>query len=276
VGEGGKSTPLMSMGFDRKQKPTQIPNERRTEMSLVERVFHHFHHPTHQPFTEFMDFKVTLQTAKRKNLTVGDYIDNPRRVDGLTPTEWTLKAMKEAGVFANPLQKICEIGPGSGRYLIKTHDEAPTAAAEIYETSAKWRAWLVANNPWITAKQCDGRTLSKTSSGTVDLVQAHRVFPGLSCLNLFSYWNEMIRVLRPGGYAVFDILSEAAFSNANLNAFERERAWTWSWEPHIMPRGFALQFFTERRMTVKGAVFIRSAEVGALYSLSELFVFQKS
>jgi len=97
------------------------------------------------------------------------------------------------GVFIDLIEKVCEIGPDSGRYLEKTIARCRPQHCEIYETSPEWRNWLVQQFK-VTARTCNGRDLAETESGSVGLVHAHKVFPGLrGCAPppIFRKWRAL-------------------------------------------------------------------------------------
>jgi len=45
--------------------------------------------------------------------------------------------MKKLGVFDGEIERVCEIGPGTGRYLDKVLKLAKPTYCEIYETAKK-------------------------------------------------------------------------------------------------------------------------------------------
>jgi hypothetical protein len=76
----------------------------------------------------FIPIEQTLREASRAGLSVGDYIDS---VMNNTPgaTQLTIDGMHRLGVFDQKIDTICEIGPGSGRYLEKIIKIAASNAA---------------------------------------------------------------------------------------------------------------------------------------------------
>ncbi|HZV45669.1 MAG TPA: hypothetical protein VFF90_14395, partial [Saprospiraceae bacterium] len=82
-------------------------------------------------FQDYIPWKQTLIDAEKSGLSLSDYIDNNFNVPGTT--QLTIDKMKELGVFEGRLQRVCEIGPGSGRYLEKVIDLCHPVFYEIYE-----------------------------------------------------------------------------------------------------------------------------------------------
>jgi hypothetical protein len=177
--------------------------------------------------------------------------------------------MAALGVFDDRPQRICEIGPGSGRYLERTIAKCQPLYYEVYETAAEWRDWLVAQHG-VIARKCDGRTLAATESASMALVQSHKLFPALPLLNTVSYLQEMARVVEDGGWVVFDIITEACFSPHHVKAWLEANPWHWPWTPHLITKDFTLKFFTDR-----GIDFVDSFPVPLYPAITECMVFRK-
>jgi hypothetical protein len=222
-----------------------------------------------RPFTEFLPFKETLAAAKAAGLSVGDFIESRHRTGARTVVEETMEGLAALGVFEAHIDKICEIGPGSGRYLEKIVARCQPKVYEIYETSNEWRNWLV-EQYGVIARQCDGRTLVGTESDSVGLVHAHRVFPGTPFLNTVSNFLEMARVVRPGGWIVFDMMTEECFRPDHLQAWFDADPWKWAWSPHMTSRAYTVQLFAERNVSLVG-----SFTVPHFPAVTECIVFRK-
>ena len=156
--------------------------------SMLTSVLRHFgYYQEPRPLTEFLAFKETFDSAKAAGLSVGDYIDSKQFSGPRSPTDQTIDGMVALGVFDGRPQRICEIGPGSGRYLERTIAKCQPRYYEVYETAAEWRDWLVARHG-VIARKCGGRTLAATESASIALVQSHKLFPALPFLTTISYF----------------------------------------------------------------------------------------
>jgi hypothetical protein len=226
--------------------------------------------PTPRPFSEFIAFKETLKSAKAAGLSVGDYVERKYNPGPRCATDQTIDGMTSLGVFDNPLERICELGPGSGRYLVRTIARSHPRHYEVYETAAEWRNWLVEEHG-IVSRRCDGRTLAETESGSIALVQAHKLFPGLPFLMTVSYFLEMARVIQNGGWVVFDIMDEACFSSTHLKAWFDANPWDWDWSPHLVDRDFTVELFADRGISLVG-----SFQVPLFPAITECMVFRKT
>ena len=64
-------------------------------------------------FRDYIPFRKTLQDVEKSGLSLADYIDNNFNVPGTT--QLTVDKMAELGVFNRKINRVCELGPGSGR-----------------------------------------------------------------------------------------------------------------------------------------------------------------
>lgn len=214
---------------------------------------------------DYLPFRATLRAAQQAGLSVGDYIDAKYNVPGTT--EETIERMTELGVFDNRPQRICEIGPGSGRYLVHVKRLTNPQLYEIYETAAPWRNYLVETHG-VVARQTDGQTLADTPAASVDLLHSHKVFVGLPIFTTLHYFTEIARVVRVGGKAIFDIESENCLDDALIERWLEMR------EPYaksIVPKDWAIAFFARRGFRFDGAF-----KITMLPGITEYLVFTRA
>jgi hypothetical protein len=240
---------------------------------MLDSVLRRFvYQPEARSVSEFLPFKETLKSAKAAGLPLADYLDQKycHHASGPSPTDQTLQGMADFGVFDSPPQTICEIGPGSGRYLERTIARAHPAHYEIYETAEEWRDWLVRQHS-VIAKKCDGHTLTETDSASIGLVQAHKVFPALPFLVAASYFREMARVVQPNGWIVFDIITESCLTGPRIQAWVEANVFAWSWSPQLVSRAFVMKFFADYSISLVGNFLV------PLYpGVTECLIFRKS
>jgi hypothetical protein len=196
----------------------------------------------------FQPFRKTLEEATKAGLSVGDYIDRKFHVPGATQS--TIDQMVGFGMLGPKTQSVCEIGPGSGRYLEKAQRLCAPCSYEIYETDQEWSDWL-SRTYQVKAHDADGTTLRDTPSGSVDIVHAHKVFVYLPFVVACHYFEEMIRVAQSGGWIVFDIVSENCMPDATLEKWIAGRIYY----PCIMPREFVIGFFARRKCSLRSSFF---------------------
>jgi hypothetical protein len=237
--------------------------------SKISSVLRHLGYDPKRPMTDYLPLKETLKSAKTAGLSVGDYIDSKQASGPRTPTDQTIEGMAALGVFDRPLQRVCEIGPGSGRYLQRTIARGQPGYYEVYETSVEWRDWLATQYP-IVVRKCDGRTLAETEAASISLVQSHKLFPALPFLTTVSYLQEMARMVEDGGWVVFDIMTESCFDTHYLQAWFNANAWDRPWSPHLVAREFTRKFFANHGIDLLG-----SFPIPVYPAITECMVFRK-
>lgn len=215
----------------------------------------------------FIPFAETLRAAESAGLSVCDYID---AIMNHAPgaTQATIDGMAALGVFAQRIETVLEIGPGSGRYLEKTIRVCSPARCEIYETAEPW-AQYVAQKYGAIRQPTDGSKLSATPSGSIDLAQAHKVFSGIHFLPTLRYWREMARVVRPGGFAVFDVVTESCLAPEVINRWIDSGLDTGSY-PAAVPTQALLGYFEQGGFTSLGSFLVPMGP-----GTTETFVFRK-
>lgn len=216
----------------------------------------------------FIPYEATIKAAREAGLSVGAYIDT---VMNLTPgaTDQTIEGMRRLGVFSQPITTVVEIGPGSGRYLERTIAACSPARYEVYETAAPWAAHL-AREYKVLAHPTDGKSLDATPAESADLVQAHKVFSSITFMATCRYWPEIVRVTRPGGFAVFDLLTESCLDPETFDRWAASgiNAGTY---PATVPAAAATGYFTSRGFALVGSFFVPMGP-----GRTETFVFRKA
>ena len=194
----------------------------------------------------FQPFRRTLEEATKAGLSVGDYIDRKFHVPGATQA--TIDQLVAVGVFSGNSRNVCEIGPGSGRYLEKVQRLCAPCSYHIYETDTEWSDWLVRTYQ-VTPHDADGTSLRDMASQSLDLVHAHKVFVYLPFIVTCGYLNEMICVTRSGGRMAFDIVSENCMADPTLEKWIASGVYY----PCMMPREFVIDFFARRQCSLQSS-----------------------
>lgn len=63
-----------------------------------------------------------------------------------------------------------------------------------------------------------------------------------------SHLREMARVVKPGGWIAFDILTENCFTPERLQAWFNSDVWSWEWAPNIVPKDFVCKLFADYKV----------------------------
>ena len=164
---------------------------------------------------------------------------------------------------------MLEIGPGSGRYLEKTLEQCSPSRYEIYETAAPWASYLV-ETFGVLAQPTAGCSLAPTPDGTIDLVQAHKVFNTVTFLSSSRYFFEMARVTRAGGLIVFDVMTETCLEPATVRAWATRGGEGHDSYPIPMPRQTCIDLFATLGCTLEASFL---APMG--FASTEVLVFRK-
>jgi Methyltransferase domain len=207
--------------------------------------------------------KKTIADARRAGMSVGDYIESVNAEPGAT--QKTVDTMISFGGLSPDVERICEIGPGSGRYAEKLIEKLRPAHYEVYETADDWLAHLstLAN---VEIKPADGHSLTPTASASVDLVHADKVFVYLPFPAVVGYLLEMARVARVGGTIAFDIVTENCLTDDIVSS------WSTSGTIFIpMPKAWLVDYLARRSVTLQGSAMIPMVGVQ-----TELLVFRRT
>ena len=217
---------------------------------------------------DFIPFEPTVRAARAAGLSIGDYIDE---VMNGTPgaTTSTIDRLEELGVFADDPATLLEIGPGSGRYLEKTLRVCSPRRYEIYETAAPWRDHLVESYQ-VVAQPTEGSSLTPTRDGSVDLVLAHKVFNTVTFLLATRYFLEMARVTRPGGWIVFDAMTDTCLDPDTVRAWATKGGAGHDSYPAALPRATCVDLFASLGCTLQSSFL---APMG--FASTEVLVFRK-
>lgn len=194
----------------------------------------------------FIPARKTIAAARSAGMSVGDYIDRENALPGATAD--SVKQIIKLGDLHEPVECVCEIGPGSGRYAEKVIEELHPGRYEAYETAADWLPHL-RTLPNVTTMLCDGHTLAPTPSRSVDLVHANKVFVYLPFASVAGYLKEMARVVRPGGTVAFDVVTENCLDDDTV------ASWVDAGGSIFLPvpRGWVLEFMQKLGLAFEGS-----------------------
>jgi SAM-dependent methyltransferase len=212
---------------------------------------------------DFISARKTIAAAQKAGLPLGAYIDRTYSQPGTTPN--TVKAMLDLAGLRDNCERVCEIGPGSGRYAEEVIAALHPDAYEIYETAKDWLPHL-RTLPNAVIRDCDGHTLAQTASASVDLVHAQKVFVYLQFYATAGYLEEMARVVRPGGAIAFDIVTEDCLDDKTIEAWTRRGTIY-----HPVSRVWVVEFLQRRGLTLCGSYFAPLTPPG----ITELLVFRR-
>lgn len=204
-----------------------------------------------------------MAAARRAGLSVCDYIDQFSAEPGATAA--TVRAMLELAQLGDGVDRVCEIGPGTGRYAEHIIAALDPAVYEVYETAADWLPHL-RELPNVKLMPADGHSLSATESGSVDLVHAQKVFVYLPLVTTVGYLWEMAYVVRPGGVVAFDIVTENCMDETVTSRWVADGAMLYS----MTPRQWTVDLLDRSGLSLVGSAFAPLSG-----GRTELLVFRK-
>lgn len=205
----------------------------------------------------------TIAAARHSGLSVGDYIDRNFAEPGATQA--TVDALLQRGGLSGHVERVCEIGPGSGRYAEKVISALRPDVYEAYETAPDWLPHL-RELPNLITQPCDGHTLGSTTSASADLVHAHKLFVYIPFHAVAGYLEEMARVVRPGGVVAFDVVTEGCIDQETVDSWIAQGSF---FSP--IPRSWVIDFLGRRDLSLSGSAFVSMAD-----GWTELLVFQRT
>lgn len=164
----------------------------------------------------YINAQETIQQSNRLGLSVADYCEQIWNEKGLSQS--IMEKIAEYGALSTPNPYVVEIGAGTGLFLSKCLVKCSPSRYDVYETAEDWCEYLRNNYP-VAVHKANGYSLDQTLPDIVDLVHAHAVFVYLPTLISWRYLNECVRVIRQGGYLVFDCVTEDCLTGDNAKCW---------------------------------------------------------
>ena len=191
----------------------------------------------------YIDCNTTVQAAQDADLTICEFVE--RLWDQYGQTKLILNRAAKHIDFSE-VNTVCEIGPGTGRYIKKTIERmGKVDNYTIYEIDKDWANWLETEYS-ISKREANGIDLQDEENTSIDFCQAHGVFVSLSMYNVLIYLKEMMRVTKSGGYLLFDYFDETSFSN-NVGQIIIDNSIDY---PSIIPSGIIRNFLLENNCEI--------------------------
>ncbi|MBM3431315.1 MAG: class I SAM-dependent methyltransferase [Bacteroidetes bacterium] len=191
----------------------------------------------------YISCKETVEKANAANLSVCDYVEKLWHQEG--STELVINNIMTV-IKKDDIESVCEIGPGTGRYIEHIIKRLPTLGNYcIYELDSQWAQWLE-NTYKVKRQPTEGNNLKYENNNIHDLIHAHGVFVTLNLYNVFEYLNEMIRATKTNGYIVFDYYNESSFSDEIASILLEEKV-TY---PVIIPEKIIKNFISIKKCKI--------------------------
>ncbi|GAC1323354.1 MAG: hypothetical protein NVSMB2_21030 [Chloroflexota bacterium] len=180
-----------------------------------------------------------LQAASAAGMDVNDYEE--QRLGWRLPRP-TLEEV--VFPYLTPTSKVCEIGPGTGRWSRHLLERLPEGELHLVDPSP----WMVrflngyfGALPNVHAHVNDGHSLPFAESGWLDMIFSANTLVELKLGVIYLYARDFARTLKPGGYAVVDYVdptTDEGWSHLMTQGPEMAPVYTFH-APEIIDRVFA-------------------------------------
>lgn len=205
-----------------------------------------------------------LEEAKQAGMEINEFIEK----DQLKPALLELENLVFPHISMT--SKICELGPGSGcytRYLNNRITQGEFHIVDIDPYAIEFLQSYLPKNPVTHFHLNSGTSLPFESDGWLDLGFCTSMFTGVNLSYFFRYIQEFSRVLKPGGYFVFDhfdistdagwnVLIENMAKDAPVYAYNYHSTETINKVVSLL--GFKI---VDRYPTIRGSVFITAQKL---------------
>lgn len=205
-------------------------------MGIIEFISNHIQRKSHS----YIDARETIQKSKDARKTICEYVEGLWGIQG--ETDRVISELANQGVLSR-CDEVCEIGPGTGRYLERILYRTKAEKYHIYETDGEWAKYLEKTySPQVIRHRADGTTLGETNDKSCSLISAFGVFVYLPLLQVFGYFDEMVRVCKEGGYIAFDCYLCDHWTLETIKKWQHSG----SSYPVLMPKNLILQYFESK------------------------------
>lgn len=211
----------------------------------------------------YISAEETVTQSKKNEQSVCDYLETLWNQKGAT--QKVIDNMIECNALQKNCNNIVEIGTGSARYLDKIVKNTTYSSYQSYETQKDW-ADYIGKEYNVESIHSNGYSLDYTNDNEIDLLHAHGVFVYLPFLISMRYFYEMVRVVKLGGYIVFDCYDETTMEEENLIS------WLNSIDvyPVLIPNQFIINFFN-----LNGFHLVKNFNNKYGHGVSKYYIFKK-
>jgi len=205
-----------------------------------------------------------IAEAQEDGMAVNDFIEKDHRKPALTELE-TLVLPR-----ISPASIVCELGPGTGVYTRYINEYITAGEFHVVDSDPNAIDFLgrhLPKNPRTRLYLNSGTALPLESEGRVDLAFCASMFTGGNLSYFFRYVQEFSRVLKAGGYLVFDyfdISTEAGWDVLTKNMARKQPIFAYTYhstetvDKIVDLLGFKV---VDRYPTVRGSVFVTAQKI---------------
>lgn len=205
-----------------------------------------------------------IAEAQEAGLEINDYIEKDQRKPALLEFERLVLPYISASSI------VCELGPGTGVYTRHLNRVVTGGEFHIVDNDSYAIEFLktyLPNNPGVRFHLNSGTSLPFESNEWMDLVFCASMFTGSNLTFVFRYIQEMSRVLKPGGYCVFDyfdISTDEGWDVLAKNMTKKNPVFAYNFHgTEIIDRIVSLSGLkvVDRYPTIRGSVFVTAQKL---------------
>ncbi len=235
-------------------KPQRLgPRFGPTLLRVLNRVLREFGYSAQPVGLGYLSAREVVPAAQRSGLSLAEYLER-EDIGGVGRRRDTIISQLQALGALPPVDRLVEIGPGTGMFLERALALCQPRQVELYETAQDWRAYLqqTYRHPAYTlqAHAADGHSLHASASASADAIYAHGVMVYLPLLTTYAYLAECLRVLRPGGLLVFDVFLDTQFDWPQIQRWQQQSPQYHF--PVVLSRATLQAFFSQAQLQVLG------------------------
>lgn len=205
-----------------------------------------------------------IEEAQEDGMAVNDFIEKDHR----KPALMELEKLVFPRISAESI--VCELGPGTGVYTRYINEYITVGEFHIVDSdpnAIKFLSTHLPKNPRTHLYLNSGTALPLESEGWIDLAFCASMFTGGNLSYFFRYVQEFSRVLKAGGYLVFDyfdISTEAGWDVLTNNMARKQPIFAYAYHSTetvnkvVDLLGFKI---VDRYPTVRGSVFVTAQKI---------------
>lgn len=197
--------------------------------------------------------------AQQEGMAVNDFIERDHR----KPAASELERLVFPHISAHSI--VCELGPGTGvytRHISKVITAGQFHVVDSDPSAVDFLRKHLPQNPSVRLHHNSGTTLPFGAEARMDLAFCANIFTGGNLSYFYRYMQEFARVLKPGGYCVFDyfdIATEAGWNVLTKNMAREQPIFAYAYhgsetvDKVLAALGFEV---VDRFPTLRGSVFV--------------------
>lgn len=202
-----------------------IPKIKRIVHGISVRIFPSYMGYIIRPKGEgYFDAKTIVKEAVQKGLSVPEYLETTNRGGVGKRRDEIISCLQDLNVLPI-VNRIVEIGAGTGMYLEKFLEICKPAIYEVYETNPGWVNYLqhtFSTKTKLKVHNAKGDSLHETANDSADIISAHGVFVYIPVIITFQYLQEAVRVCKQNGYIIFDCFTDRIFTVSEILEFRKK------------------------------------------------------